>query len=109
MHRHIATPLEMGIRKIAPAVTQMNNKLIRFAGATEEELISVADLLEILQWTLSPSSRAKFDSNGYVPTEYSKASLIAKMEMIKHSEGIGSFNAITPTAATKSNSKGKSL
>ncbi len=107
MRRHMTKPPEMGIRKMASAVTQMNSKLIRFAGATEEDLFSTAELLEILEWTLPPSWRAKFDSNGYVPTEHSKARLIAEGEMIERSEGIGSLNAIAPNAAAKPNTKGK--
>ena len=51
MRRHMAKPQEVGIWKMASAVTQMNNKLIRFAGATEDDLFSAARF-----WSgLSPS------------------------------------------------------
>ena len=108
MRRHMLKPAEVGIRKIASAVTQMNAKLIRFAGATEEDLFSNAELLEILEWTLPPSWRAKFDATGYVPTEHNKARLIAEGEQIERSESHGSVNAVTaPKAAAKPPEKGK--
>ncbi len=65
----MANPPEMDFRKMASTVNQMNCKLIRFARVTEEDSFSLVDLLEILEWTLPHSWRAKFDSNGFVPTE----------------------------------------
>ncbi len=38
-----------GHRKMASPVTQMKSKLVWFAEATEEDLFSAADLLEILE------------------------------------------------------------
>ena len=108
MRRHMLKPPDVGVRKMASAVTQMNSKLIRFAGATEEDLFSAAELLEILEWTLPPSWRAKFDATGYVPTEHNKARLIAEGEQIERSESHGSVNAVTaPKAAAKPPEKGK--
>ena len=101
-------PQGVGIRKMAAAVSQMNKKLIRFTGAMEADLFSAAELLEILEWTLPEHWRIRFDSNGYVPTEHSKARLIAEGEQIERSESISSVNAVTvPKAAAKPKSKGK--
>ncbi len=89
-------PPEMGIGKMASAITQMNSKLIWFAGATEEDLFLASDLFEVFEQTFPPTGswRAKFDTNHYVPAEHSKPMHIAKGEMIKRSEGIGTLNAM---------------
>ena len=89
------TPAEVGIRKMASAVTQINSKLVWFAGTTGEVLFSAAELLEILEWTIPHLWRAKFDATGYVSTEHNKVRLIAESQQIKYSESHGSVNVVT--------------
>ena len=95
MKRHMKKPADMGIRKLAAAVTQMNSKLIRFAGATEADLFSPAELLELLEFSLPPAWRAKFDLAGYIPTKHDKDRLIAEGEQIERHELLTAKSAPT--------------
>ena len=64
----------------------MNTKLIRFPGATEIDIFSAANILEIIEWSLSPKWRQVFDLKGYVPSLHNRARLITECKMIERSE-----------------------
>ena len=66
MKRHMKKPGDMGIRKLVAAVSQMNSKLVCFPGATEADLFSSAELLELLEFSLPDSWKSKFDLAGYI-------------------------------------------
>jgi hypothetical protein len=99
MKRRMRKPAGMGIRHFVAAVTQMNGKLIRFPGATEADLFKADQLVELLEFALPDSWRAKFDLAGYIPTDHDKKRLIAEGEQIERAA------ALAKTAASKPKSK----
>ncbi len=60
----------MSIQKFMAAVSLMNSKLIHFVGATEADLFSASEHLEILEFSLPAIWRGKFDLAGYTPTDH---------------------------------------
>ena len=88
MHRRMRKPADMGIRQFVAAVTQMNAKLIRFPGATRADLLKPEQLVELMEFALPNSWRAKFDLAGYTPTEHDKYRLIAEGEQIERAAAL---------------------
>ena len=78
----------MGIRAFVAAVTQMNAKLIRFPGATKEDQFKPERLVQLLEYALPASWRAKFDLAGYNPSEHDKYRLIAEGEQIERAAAL---------------------
>ena len=88
MRRSIRKPKDMSFRKMQAALTRMNTKLIRFPGATEGDVFSPAELLEILEWSLPNKWRAIFDLASYIPSQNDRARLIVECEAIERSEKV---------------------
>jgi hypothetical protein len=88
MQRRMRKPAGMGIRAFVAAVTQMNAKLIRFPDATNESLFKPERLVELLEFALPASWRAKFDLAGYNPSEHDKYRLIAEGEQIERAAAL---------------------
>ena len=61
----------------------MNNCLPFFPGGEEESKFTQAELLEILECSLPLAWRQKFDYDGYILTDHTKAKLIASCEAIE--------------------------
>jgi hypothetical protein len=98
MERRMRKPAGMGIRAFVATVTQMNAKLIRFPGATTDDLFKAERLVELLEFALPNSWRAKFDLAGYIPTDHDKSRLIAEGEQIERAAALAK-------APSKPNSK----
>lgn len=88
MERRMRKPAGMGIRAFAASVTQMNAKLIRFPGATKEDLFKPERLVELVEYGLPASWRAKFDLAGYNPSDHDKYRLIAEGEQIERAAAL---------------------
>ena len=88
MERRMRKPAGMGIRAFVAAVTQMNAKLIRFPGATKENQFTPESLVELLEFALPASWRAKFDLAGYNPSEHDKYRLISEGEQIERAAAL---------------------
>ena len=86
MQRYMRKPADMSIRKMAMSVTRINNYLPLFPGGTEASKFDEAVLIHLLEWSLPASWRAKFDLDGYIPTEGTKAKLVQEGEAIKRNE-----------------------
>lgn len=67
----------------AIALSRLNNCLPLFPGGSEYSKFSQDELLEILECSLPFAWRQKFDYDGYVPTDGTKAKLIASCEAIE--------------------------
>lgn len=93
MQRGMKKPYDLSTRKTAAALTRINNSLPFFPGATENDKFSDAEIVGLLEWSLPQSWRAKFDLDGYVPTQESKAKLIEACEAIERNESIEKQNA----------------
>ena len=79
-------PYELSARKYVNAVYRLNSELPRFPDATDASKFPEVELLSILEWSLPDPWRRKFDYDNYVPTEHSKARLIAECEVIERNE-----------------------
>jgi hypothetical protein len=68
MNRGMRKPYDLTTRKTVAAITRMNNATPLFPGGTEASKFSNAELIGLLEWSLPPSWRSKFDLDGYIPT-----------------------------------------
>lgn len=116
MQRRMRKPAGMGIRQFIAAISQMNEKLIRFPGATKDDLFKADQLVELAEFALPDSWRAKFDLAGYVPTNFDKYRLIAEGEQIERAAALAktpkpkkdkSAKNTGKTGSTKNNFAGK--
>jgi len=109
MKRRMRKPFNMSIRQFVASVTQMNGKLIHFPGATSQDLFDPKNLLELLEFSLPDTWRAKFDLAGYIPTNHDKTRLVLEGEQIERAANLTKAAATKPkqhsTATGKTGSK----
>ena len=86
MQRGLKKPMSLTTRKTAAAITKINNALPLFPNGSEASKFSDIELIGILEWSLPQAWRMKFDLDGYVPTEHSKAKLIEACEAIERNQ-----------------------
>ena len=86
MQRGLRKPMSLTTRKTAAAITKINNALPLFPNGSEASKFSEIELIGILEWSLPQAWRMKFDLDGYVPTEHSKARLIEACEAIERNQ-----------------------
>ena len=98
MNRRMFKPAELSTRQTAAAINRLNNALPLFPGGSELSKFSESQVVELLEWSLPPTWRAKFDLDGYIPTLGSKMKLIEACEAIERNE---------TTADKEDNKKGK--
>ena len=99
MQRGMKKPFELSTRKTAAAVTRLNNALPLFPGGTEQSKFSDFEIVGLLEWAVPAMWREKFDLEGYIPTQGTKAAFIEKCEAIER-------NQILEKESTKSTNKG---
>ena len=83
MTRMMKKPLEMKMRTFVTRVERINQALQHFPGASEADVLTEKQLLEVLEYSLPTFFRNKFDMEGYIPTEHDKARLIKEGETIE--------------------------
>jgi hypothetical protein len=88
MQRGMRKPPELGIRKTVASITRINNSLPLFPDGREDSKFSEQELVGLIEWALPASWRAKFDLEGYVPTEGTKKKLVEACEAIERSAGM---------------------
>ena len=86
MNRRMFKPAELTTRQTAAAINRLNNALPMFPNGTNESKFSPTEVIGLLEWSLPPAWRAKFDLDGYVPTLGTKAKLIEACEAIERNE-----------------------
>ena len=86
MNRRMFKPIELTTRQTAAAINRLNNALPLFPTGTEASKFSAAEIIGLLEWSLPPEWRTKFDLDGYVPTLHTKARLIEACEAIEGNE-----------------------
>jgi hypothetical protein len=86
MNRGMRNPYELTTRKTAAAITRINNALPLFPGGTDASKFSNAEVIGLLEWSLPPSWRSKFDLDGYIPTLDTKAKFIESCEAIERNQ-----------------------
>ena len=88
MNRRMYKPAELTTRQTAAAINRLNNSLPLFPGGSESSKFTENEIVELLEWSLPPTWRAKFDLDGYIPTLGSKTRLIEACEAIERNEAI---------------------
>jgi len=83
MNRKMFKPVELSTRQTAAAINQLNNALPLFPNGSDESKFSAAKIVGLLEWSLPPKWRTKFNLDGYVPAMHNKARLIEACEAIK--------------------------
>jgi hypothetical protein len=106
MKRYMRKPEELTTRKMAGAITRINNYLPMFPDATAASKFSESDLIGLLEWSLPEDWRSKFDLDGYIPTMHTKARLIEECEAIERN--IVSYNNNDDDNNSRNNKKQKS-
>ena len=86
MNRRMFKPAELTTRQTAAAINRLNNALPMFPSGTNASKFSPVEIIGLLEWSLPPQWRAKFDLDGYVPTLDTKAKLIESCEAIERNE-----------------------
>ena len=87
MLRYMRKPKSLSIRKTVNAITKMNNALPLFPDGDEFSKFSESELVGLIEWSLPPIWRAKFDLDNYIPTLDTKARLIEECEAIERNLG----------------------
>ena len=98
MNRRMFKPAELTTRQTSAAINRLNNSLPLFPGGSDNSKFTEKEIIELLEWSLPPTWRAKFDLDGYIPTLDTKSRLIEACEAIERNEAI---------AETDNNKKGK--
>ena len=98
MNRRMFKPAELTTRQTSAAINRLNNSLPLFPGGSEGSKFTDVEIIGLLEWSLPPAWRAKFDLDGYIPTLDSKTRLIEACEAIERNEA---------TADNTDNKKGK--
>ena len=106
MMRGMKKPTEMTTRKLTAAVVRLNSLLPRFPGGSQESKFSDTELVGLLEQAVPARWRAKFDLDGYIPTEHDKAKFVTSCEAIERNEATTTTTKGTKTKAKKGG-KGK--
>ena len=85
MSREIIKPEILSTKLLSAAIGRLNNSIPYFPGGSEEEKFTEKELLNFLENALPSEWRAKFDLDGYIPTDHSRPKLIAACEAIERS------------------------
>ena len=101
MQRGMKKPLTMTTRKLAAAVVRLNNLLPRFPGGNEESKFSDKELVGLLEQAIPARWRAKFDLDGYIPTDHDRAKFVTACEAIERNEPTSTATKGTKTKAKK--------
>src|SRR5687767_9173433 len=83
MRKSLKKPHNLTTRQTAVALSRINSCLPLFPGGSEDTKFTASELLEILECSLPYAWRQKLDYDGYVPTDWDKATLIASCEAIE--------------------------
>ena len=70
MNRCMVKPRHLSTRSTSAAISQINNALPHFPGATENDKFSEVTLVGMLEWSLPAMCQEQFDLKGYIPTQH---------------------------------------
>jgi hypothetical protein len=88
MNRRMFKPAELSTRNTSAAINRLNNALPLFPGGSDASKFTEQEIVGLLEWSLPPQWRAKFDLDGYIPTLDTKARLIEACEAIERNEAV---------------------
>ena len=105
MQRNMKKPINLTTRKMAAAITKINNMLPRFPQATEASKFDKEEIVELLELSLPNSWRQALDLKGFIPTNNSKADLIRECEAFERNEASEKTEAKEKKQKAKQNKK----
>ena len=108
MRRAMRKPKELSFRKTAAAVGRLNNSLPLFPNGSDADKFSDAEVVELLEWSIPQTWRTKFDLDGYVPTEGTKAQLITACEILERNDPQKQAKGLNDRPKDKAHKKGQS-
>ena len=86
MKKNLKKPTDMSVWTMVAALSRINSCLPFFPGATEASKFTTEEMVEFLEGILPYAWRQKFDLDGYIPTDGSRAQLIINCEAIERNE-----------------------
>ena len=86
MRRGMKKPLTMTTRKMAAAVVRLNSLLPRFPGGSNDSKFSESEIVGLLEQAVPARWRAKFDLDGYTPTDDTRTKFVTACEAIERNE-----------------------
>jgi hypothetical protein len=101
MQHCMQKPKELSIGKTVAAVGRLNNSRPLFPNGRESDKFTTGEILEILESFIPEVWRAKFDLDGYVPTEFTKEHFMTECEAIKQNESKLSHKSNNSTPSGK--------
>ena len=81
-------PAELTTWQTSAAINRLNNSLPLFPGGSETSKFAEIEIVGLLEWSLPPAWRTKFDLDGYIPTLDTKKRLIEACKAIERNEAI---------------------
>jgi hypothetical protein len=97
-------PTELTTRQTAAAIDRLNNALPLFPLGTDASKSTNIEIIGLLEWSLPPAWRTKFDLDGYIPTLHNRAKLIENCEAMERN---ASLEERTPSSSKKNGKKHK--
>jgi hypothetical protein len=88
MNQGMRKPYNLSTRKMAAAITKINNSLPLFPLRNQESKLSNQELVGLLKLLLPSHWRKKFDLGGYIPTLSTKAKLFSECKAIERNESV---------------------
>jgi hypothetical protein len=86
MTRYMKKPYDLSIKKMAAALSRINNYLPLFPNGTIDSKFSDSEIVSLLEFSLPNSWRNAMDLKGFVPSENTKKALVDQCERIERNE-----------------------
>ena len=109
MTRGMKKPFELTTRKMASAITRINNALPLFPDAQESDKFTNREIVGLIEWALPKTWRQKFDLDGYVPTLHPKAKLIESCEAIERNQEVKDLKSKKDNKPSPKRENGKTV
>jgi hypothetical protein len=86
MTRYMRKPYDLSTKKMAAALSRINNHLPFFPNGTAASKFSEAEIVGLLEFSLPNSWRNAMDLKGFVPSDNDKKALVDECERIERNE-----------------------
>ena len=86
MTRYMKKPYDLPTKKMAQAISRINNCLPWFPNGTVDSKYSEAEIVALLEYSLPNSWRNAMDLKGFVPSDHTKNGLVDQCERIERNE-----------------------
>ena len=83
MEREMRKPKELSVRKLASAITRLNNELEYYPNGSANSKFSPQKVVQLIEWSLPASWKHEFEKKGFIPSLSNKTKLIQEVEIIE--------------------------